>query len=329
MWNAIHKEVQGRGHIVSGTPCQDKTFSMVANGVHAIALADGAGSAKLSHFGAQETVKCICEEMSSHFHDYFNSEDAAAIKVKLIALIRSRLQALQESLDCELKDLASTLLFAVVKDDSYILGHLGDGVIGFLKNGEVKVASAPENGEFVNTTIFTTSKGAERALKLIKGKLNGIRGFILMSDGPEACLYNKRETSLSKAVVRMMEDCILLESEAVGDGLSEGLGTQIRTKTIDDCSIAFLFDDRDEFAGYSSLQKKERVRLLNLKPETANRVLSHYDVLLRMAEFHADLKTASKEIHLKPKYARKYVSRLCRLGFMYQKDGRFKKALKF
>lgn len=93
--------------------------------------------------------------------------------------------------------MASTLLLVAIKDDKFIIAHIGDGVIGYLKNNEMKIASQPENGEFVNTTVFTTSKDAIMTMKLIKGFLGTIQGFVLMSDGPEARLYSKQENKLA------------------------------------------------------------------------------------------------------------------------------------
>ena len=57
MWKKVHCAVQGRGHTKNQVPCQDKTFCYQENGVLVAALADGAGSAKLSHYGAA----CVTE----------------------------------------------------------------------------------------------------------------------------------------------------------------------------------------------------------------------------------------------------------------------------
>ena len=60
MWNVIQCAAQGRSHIKSDIPCQDKTYSAFDNDTQVIALADGAGSAKLSHYGAETVTKFIC-----------------------------------------------------------------------------------------------------------------------------------------------------------------------------------------------------------------------------------------------------------------------------
>ena len=74
-----------------------------------------------------------------------------------------------------------------------------------MKNNELKIASYPENGEFVNTTIFVTSKDALSTMKLMKGQINGITGFALMSDGTETSLYNKRDKNLASGLKKLME----------------------------------------------------------------------------------------------------------------------------
>ena len=99
-------------------------------------------------------------------------------------------------MNCTVKDLASTLLFVAVKDDKFILGHLGDGVIGYLKNNCLKTASLPNNGEFSNETYFSTSKDASSHMKLAKGSVRDIDGFVLMSDGTADSFYNKKEKKL-------------------------------------------------------------------------------------------------------------------------------------
>ena len=71
MWSSVQCAVQGRSHVISNTPCQDKTFHMSEDDTEVIALADGAGSAKLSHFGAELVTKRICELLVKQFRIYY------------------------------------------------------------------------------------------------------------------------------------------------------------------------------------------------------------------------------------------------------------------
>ena len=142
MWNLLDSTRQGRSHVKQGTPCQDKTYCQSYDDVYVITLADGAGSARLSHYGAKCVTKCIADELGWNFESYWDETEARIAKERLFQEISGSLQQIAELHDCQLKDLASTLLAVAVKDERYIILHLGDGVIGYSKEGLLKVASA-------------------------------------------------------------------------------------------------------------------------------------------------------------------------------------------
>lgn len=133
MWNVIQCAAQGRSHIKSDIPCQDKTYSAFDNDTQVIALADGAGSAKLSHYGAETVTKFICSELTEKFDTYFSDNDGASVKQQLIEGMLKSLSKTANQLECEIKELASTLLFVAIKNNQFIIAHIGDGVVGYLK----------------------------------------------------------------------------------------------------------------------------------------------------------------------------------------------------
>ncbi len=240
MWNLIECVKQGRSHVKHGTPCQDKTFSQKYDGTYVIALADGAGSAYCSHYGAECVTKCIANELGKNFESYWNENEARIAKDRLFLEVNEALLQVADEIGCNVKDLASTLLTVAVKDNRYILLHLGDGVIGYYKEGQLKVASAPNNGEFANTTVFTTSSSASAQTKILKGELGKINGFILMSDGPESCLYNYQKQELANGLVEIFEDATASDVKAVTEGIQEAMDTVISKHTMDDCSLALM-----------------------------------------------------------------------------------------
>lgn len=63
---------QGTGHLREGIPCQDKTLALSSNGINCIALADGAGSARLSHVGAQVTIETVGNALCKSFDAFFH-----------------------------------------------------------------------------------------------------------------------------------------------------------------------------------------------------------------------------------------------------------------
>ena len=316
MWNSIQCAVQGRSHVKDGIPCQDKTFYSNVNDVQVIALADGAGSAQLSHFGAETVTKFICSELSDQFDFYFAEEDGVIVKQQIMSGVIKCLQEQAAELKCEMKDLASTLLFVAVKDEKFIIAHIGDGVIGYLKDDELKIASQPENGEFVNTTIFTTSKDALMAMKLIKGSLGQIRGFILMSDGTEVSLYNKKEKRLADVLKKIMKMSILISSTKIEEQLQQSFAMVVSQATTDDCSIAILMDDRDEFKGFMKLSHCEKCTLLKIESNSSKKRIKRYSDILLFLQKRQSLVNVAHYIHLKPKYAKRYVQKLCELNLI-------------
>ncbi len=88
----IHCEIQGRSHISNNIECQDKTFSKVTNTFSAISLADGAGSAKYSHIGAECVTKEIINLIEKQFDSYYENNTTEIIKEDIIKVLVEKLQ---------------------------------------------------------------------------------------------------------------------------------------------------------------------------------------------------------------------------------------------
>ena len=319
MWNVIQCAVQGRSHIKSDIPCQDKTYSAVDNDTQVIALADGAGSAKLSHYGAETVTKFICSELTEKFDIYFSDNDGASVKQQLIEGMLKSLSKTANQLECEIIELASTLLFVAIKNNQFIIAHIGDGVVGYLKNDEMKIASQPENGEFVNTTVFTTSKDAIVTMKLIKGSLGEIQGFVLMSDGTETSLYSKKERKLADVLKKVMQMSTIISVDKVQEQLEQSFENVIVNATTDDCSIAMLVKRNDDFKGYLQLDKRQKQKLLGLNSSTSNKTIRRYDNILLYLQNNQSISQIARRIHLKQKFTKKYINKLCMLNFIEKK----------
>jgi len=231
--------IVGRGHITKNIPCQDKIFSAKDSSFNFIGLADGAGSCSHSDIGAAFVLKETLKLIKKKFDRYYRGE-YSIVNSDILSYLKLRLEILAKNKRIAFKELSSTLLFVAVKENKFIAGHLGDGVIGYLKCGELKVLSDPVNGEFANATYFVTSSDAKQYFKLFKGELNEINGFVLMSDGSEESLYDKRNKSLAPAVGQMFEWLGKFKENEVSKALENNLRDVIRLKTIDDCSVILL-----------------------------------------------------------------------------------------
>lgn len=315
MWKAAFCAVTGRAHVMVGTPCQDKVCSALRNGVSAIALCDGAGSAKLSHYGAECTAQTVCDYLCAHFDDIYANSDANVVRKALLESILSALTALSQKMQCDIKELASTLLFVAVKNATFIAGHIGDGVLGYLKGDALLVASKPNNGEFVNTTMFTTSSGSASAMRLMKGILGEVHAFVIMSDGTETSFYNKRKGTLAPVLKRLMHLCAWREETVIEAMLQDALSGVMARATGDDMSIAFLVNT-DKFPLFYELSKENKLAMLSIKRKIPNRCIKHYDDILSCLSQPMTLYKMQRKIHLKPSRAQKYADRLAQYGII-------------
>lgn len=202
--------VTGKDHIKRGAECQDRTHYIKKNGVHVLSLSDGAGSREKSQYGAEIATKSICDFVSNNFIELIilsekrgkNQEeinrDLAKLKNMIIDYVQKDLnEFVYKNNGISLNDLSCTLLFVAVRNNQYLLGHIGDGVIGALTsemgNETLKVLSHPENGGAPNITYFITDENAIDHLRVSSGELPNLKGLILMSDGPEDALYSKND----------------------------------------------------------------------------------------------------------------------------------------
>jgi hypothetical protein len=312
-WAMVACAVTGRIHISENLPCQDKTYSVCKNGVNIIALADGSGSARLSHFGAEVATFKICDILTSCFDKLFNGNEND-IKKQILSELLNSLSKKAEELKCELEELASTLMVVGVKDDRFILFHVGDGIVGYTKDRKIGVLSTPKNGEFINETIFLSSKNTLEQMKFRRDVLNGIDGFLLLSDGAGNSLYHKKEKRLASVLLNIVNALRYIDPECIEAGLIESFERVITTTTNDDCSIAIM----SKKSIYTMLDDKSKMDFLGV---ASCKAITNSDKILAFLTRPRTLKQISRHIRLKQKIAKKHILRLCKLELICIKNG--------
>ncbi|MGI0522170.1 protein phosphatase 2C domain-containing protein [Microbacterium maritypicum] len=254
MFREFHYQARGRAHLEEGTPVQDRTRYLSRSGVQVLCLADGAGSAQHSDLGAQITVDSGCAVLAERFEAFSGTNDGAAVKQELLARLNARIDAVASRRGISPSDLACTFLAVAMSDETFIGAHVGDGVIGFLKDGELRAISLPDNEEFANRTTFVTSAGAASSMRLFRGSLAGVDGFVLMSDGAAETLFNPRSNELARACKKLMSAVgSPAYSQAKRSSIRKRLGRfidlSVRLATKDDCSVAVFGRTRPESRG--------------------------------------------------------------------------------
>lgn len=238
-WMTVAAAVPGVSHEKKGESCQDAVHTIRQDGVTVLALADGAGSVRYARQGAECATRCACDWISRSFDALWDMEPAE-IAVSVVQQALERLQSLARELSAAPRDLASTLAFVAVKRERYIVGNLGDGVIGCERRGQLDVLCHPRRGEFANQTYFLTSDFAARCFEIKKGDSRDVTAFSLMSDGAAEAFYQRRDKSLGRGVQQVSRWLEQYPASQIARQLEVNLREQVRARTDDDCSLAVL-----------------------------------------------------------------------------------------
>ncbi|MDO4437337.1 MAG: PP2C family serine/threonine-protein phosphatase [Coriobacteriaceae bacterium] len=249
VWKRMTSTCQGRSHLADQVVCQDSVSTSYARNVNTVALSDGAGSCSHSHIGSALCTRSLCSIMSHHFDEIWNMNPDDA-KAKILQTLKEQLHAEANKQELEYHDLSATALAVAVKKNRFISFHVGDGVIGFEltdRDGKKRLGaiSIPNNGEHCNETVFVTSRTALQHATFQCGSIKqpdgeSITGFILMSDGPEAALFKKSDSTLAPACSKLLESARDLKKKDMNSGLKHTLEFIANSKTQDDCSIALM-----------------------------------------------------------------------------------------
>lgn len=322
MWKIIGTAVQGRGHVRKNIPVQDKIFYHKGE-VNVIALADGAGSAKLSHYGAERTVETACNLLKNNFDRIFNNEHVTEVQQLVLQEILGPLKELSEKYQEPISQLASTLLAVAVKNHQVLILHLGDGEIGAIKNEEMVSVSSSENGEYANSTYFTTSSGAVNHLKLFKSNQSHLfSSFFLMSDGTAHSLYSKVNKKFSPVIERLSSQSKIHNEEILNELLEESFEDLVKQQTNDDCSF-IMMTLAEQSPAYLSMDRSDKEFLFDYLNRPKHCSIRKWDAIVNLLRTPLTLRQITKALHIKKSYVNVNLKALQLLGVVVYKNGKF------
>lgn len=276
-------EVIGTDHVQSGLPCQDKTAYASQEGVRVIVLSDGAGSKKNSDLGAEIATKTIAELVAKNFDEYYLMLENAPLKGNKLAkrlthkVYQNLNKAASEQENLSIMEMSCTVLFVAIKEDKYIQGHIGDGLIGELvtneKGLEVRIRSYPENNGAPNITFFITDSDAVDHFRISSGTMPAnVKGFVLMSDGPEEVLYDPQKKTINQYIQNLFGMYKGNSFNLYKKTLERFLREQISQYSYDDLSMNFLYIEQESM-GYYKKKGKDYIDHLKSKVNNGARVL--------------------------------------------------------
>lgn len=186
-WKTASVSQRGTSHVKTGQPCQDAYRVAEAGGIWLVgAIADGAGSAKWAHVGAQTAAARAVDAVAEALDNGSAPETEEAWEELLARAFRAARQALEheaQSREVPLADLATTLVLFVCGGGMLAAGQVGDGaVVVEMADGSFETCLVPEKGEYANQTRFLTG---ENALPLLRTVPTDVLSVTAFTDGLE------------------------------------------------------------------------------------------------------------------------------------------------
>lgn len=195
-WRCVAASVRGTGHDRTGQPCQDAhEWRLIGAQLLTAAVADGAGSAALSEVGARiaasSAVDSICKALVAQLPDS-DRDWEHALKAAAQAA-RSAVEAEAERREMGVRELASTLILAAATPTGVFVVQVGDGAAVVRDIGGSLISiTTPQNGEYLNETIFLTSPSAMETAQVAIWRGEPTH-FALFSDGLQTIALTSRE----------------------------------------------------------------------------------------------------------------------------------------
>ncbi len=248
-WVAADAAVVGAAHLrlVPPKPCQDAALADEA-GRPLVVVADGAGSAAMSHFGASCVVTAVRRLVRTLDADFAMALDAGEptfengedLARKIVAHAAGTLDDLAMKHQRATEDFRCTLLAWVLGTERSMWVKVGDGALVAHSEGGLRCVGPVGKGEYANQTCFV-GPGLARGQWCWGGIGTAtIEGVAAMSDGAADRLVSSNGERVAQAMGKLLQ--------AVGAGRADrrhvfGLladGSMWKGSSGDDKSIALL-----------------------------------------------------------------------------------------
>lgn len=184
-WKVAGCSQPGTAHLRRGRTCEDANGWFISNGLLAIAVADGAGSAAQAALGSTLAVSTTLSSLlDSHTKGCPITNETAKSALGLACQCTlNALSAKATELGAEPSDLASTLIIVVASRNFCTAGQIGDGSVVVTDDNENFIAlTTPTTGEFTNETALL---GCTPAMDVQIGSLPEYcpKSIVVLTDG--------------------------------------------------------------------------------------------------------------------------------------------------
>lgn len=222
VWVAAEAAVVGAAHLrlVPPKPCQDAALAD-ETGRPVIVVADGAGSAAVSHLGASCVVTAVRRLVRTLDADFAFALDTGEpsfelvedLAGKIVAHAAGTLDDLAITHQRATEDFRCTLLAWVLGTERSMWVKVGDGALVADCEGELRCVGPVGKGEYVNQTCFVGPGLAREQWSWGGISTATIGGVVAMSDGAAERLVSSNGDRVAQAVDKLLH--------AVGTGQAD------------------------------------------------------------------------------------------------------------
>lgn len=242
----------GRSHKEKETPCQDfHIYEDLGDGWNVFIISDGAGSARESHRGSRMTcnlmvraIRKLLEKSQWKSQQDLPSDidwyiEFSSICRGIKGMIEEQIETLDEPVSS--KDFNATIQVLIVSPNGMLVGHIGDGRMGFQDNDGIwHSLIIPHKGEEANSTVFLMNRWDKP--RIPAAKMSGVHI-------PETRVIN----SIPAKVVLMTDGCENFSWKCVA--YNEEKGQYIDRNEPFESFLNPLFEKLDYLTGEEKLEK--------------------------------------------------------------------------
>lgn len=215
-WKPLARAVAGKSHhkFYPPVPCQDSVISVVSPRAAVIAC-DGAGSAKLSHFGSSAVTEALAtlivslEDINKLMLDQSNDVVVLDERVYVSVWIKHSIESIRRiaaQFNHPFAEFRSTLLLAVAGKKRIFWLRVGDGSIIFEKDNKLYQPCKPIKGEHANETTFLGERMSSADFSYGFEEAAGVTGMLACSDGAAEKLISTDGSKIAPSLKLMFND---------------------------------------------------------------------------------------------------------------------------
>jgi len=189
---------RGRSHAHSGKFRDDDSHIAYSDsGWSILAVADGAGSCKLSRRGSQIAVNSSIKALEKLLDSHSNELLIAKLETTIIKAVHKALKDIEKeskAIDRDIKEFSTTLLLTAhkkIKNSHLIITFwVGDGALALYQKDSVTILGSPDSSQYAGETKFLDYKSIEDSqTRVTVSIVDEFEALVLLTDGVSDPLF--------------------------------------------------------------------------------------------------------------------------------------------